>query len=135
MATSTWGNSHQGFSHCPYFVGACASNEHVGQALGHLRLIATIALEDLGMEPALTIAGNLQVLDPARRGDQITSVGAVTIALALGTAFSPPDSDERVELFTHHIFQHHANGPAGQFVQMLPKFVLIGQSWGRLPLR
>jgi hypothetical protein len=34
----------------------------------------------------------------------------------------------------HHIFQHQANGTAGQFAHMLPKCVLSGQSRGRLPL-
>jgi hypothetical protein len=45
--------------------------------------------------------------------------------LLLPTAFSRADSDERVELFTHHVFQHHANGATGQFTQMLPKLVKL----------
>jgi hypothetical protein len=53
--------------------------------------------------------------------------------LLLPAALSPAHSDERVELFTHHVFQYHANGTAGQFTQMVPKLVLLGQSWSRLP--
>jgi hypothetical protein len=47
---------------------------------------------------------------------------------------SPADPDERVEFLAHHVFQYHANGTTGQFAQMLPKFVLLGQSRSRLLL-
>jgi hypothetical protein len=40
------------------------------------------------VEPAFTIAGHLQVLNPTRGGYQITGVGAVAIAFALGVLFS-----------------------------------------------
>jgi hypothetical protein len=80
--TGTWGHSQQGLGHCSYFVGAGASDEHVGQALSHLGLIAAVTLKDLGVEPAFTIAGHLQVPNPTRGGYQITGVGAVAIAFA-----------------------------------------------------
>jgi NAD-dependent oxidoreductase involved in siderophore biosynthesis len=115
-------------------MGARARYEHVGQALGHLRRVSTVALKDLGVEAAFTIAGHLQVLNPTRGRYQITSVGAVAVAFPLGAALTPADPDERVKLLAHHIFQHHTNGATGQFAHMLPKCVLIWQSRDRLLL-
>jgi hypothetical protein len=132
--TGTWGHSQQGLGHCSYFVGACAGHEHLGEALSDLGLIATIALEDLSVELTFTISGHAQVLNPTRGGHQITCIVPIAISFTLGTALPPADSDERVEFLTHHVLQQDANGAAGQFTQMLPKFVLIGQSRGRLPL-
>src|SRR6266568_1044440 len=105
--TGTGRHSHQGLGHVADFVGARASHEHLGQALGHLRLIAAIALEDLGVELALAISWDLYVLDPTRGGDQVAAVEAIAIPIALGTTLAPPNSDQRVKLFAHHSLQHH----------------------------
>ena len=57
--TGTWGGSHQRLGHFSYFMGARARHEHLGQALGDLWFIATIALEHLAVELALAIPGHL----------------------------------------------------------------------------
>jgi hypothetical protein len=53
-------------SHFSYFVGAHPSDEHLGQSRCHLRLIATVAIKDLGMEVAFSISRNLKILDGTR---------------------------------------------------------------------
>jgi hypothetical protein len=65
---------------------------------------------------------------------RLAAVVAITIALAFGAALSPPDSNQRVEFLTHYAFQHHTNGSASQFTQILLEVLLIGESWGCLPL-
>jgi hypothetical protein len=54
--------------------------------------MATIPLEDLGVELALAVSGPVQVPDAARGSYQ----SALVIAIALGTALSPADSNQRV---------------------------------------
>src|SRR2546426_5813010 len=99
-----------------------------------LRLIAAVALEDLRVELALTISGNLQLLDPTCRGDQVAGVGPVAIAFALGAALAPADSDQRVKFLAHHPLQDDANRAAGQLAQMLVEYLLIRQCWSGLLL-
>ena len=78
----TGDHSHQRLGHFSDFVRTRASHEHLRESLGHLRLIAAVALEDLGVELTLTISGNLQLLDPTSRGDQVAGVEPVAIAFA-----------------------------------------------------
>jgi hypothetical protein len=54
--------------------------------------ITTVAFKDLGAELTLPISGDFDVLKPTGGCDQITGVGAVAIAFAFGTAFSPGGS-------------------------------------------
>jgi hypothetical protein len=97
--------------------------------------IATLALKNLGVELALGVSRYFDLLDPTGSGDQITSIGVVTIPFALGSAFSPAHAEEIVELLAHHAFQHHANGTAGQFAQILSERLLVRQRWDWLLLR
>jgi hypothetical protein len=78
------------------------------------------------VELPLTIAGNLQVLNAARGRGQVALVVPITISLALRTALSPPDADERIEFLTHHVFQHHANGGSRQITEVVLEFLLAG---------
>lgn len=133
--TGTGRHSHQCFGDFPNLVRTDSGHEHLREPLGHLGLVAAVALEDLGVELALAISGNVRGLNAARRRGQVTGVGAVAISLALGATLSPTDSDERIELLTHHVFQHDTNGAPGQFAQMLLECLLIRQRRGRLPLR
>jgi hypothetical protein len=71
-------------------------HEHFRERLRHLRFVATVALEHLGVELALAVSGHIQVLDAARGRHQSAWVIAIAIAFALGTALSPPHPDERV---------------------------------------
>src|SRR6266699_1326948 len=75
--TGAGGHSHQGLADFPNFVGTRASHEHLGKPLGDLRLIATVPLEDLGVELAFAVSGTLHILDPNRDRDQIARVGAI----------------------------------------------------------
>src|SRR6266849_8658072 len=111
----TGSHSHQRLGDFSDSVGTRASDEHLGQALGHLWFIATIALEHLGMELTLAISRDLQVFDPTRGGPQVALVETVPIPFALGAALAPAHSDERVEFLAHHPLQHHAQATAGQF--------------------
>ena len=87
------------------------------------------------MELTRAVSGHFDLLEPTRRGHQITGVDAVAIAFAVGTAFSPSDSDERIELLAHDVLHHHANAATGQFAQILLERLLVGQRWGGLLLR
>jgi hypothetical protein len=87
------------------------------------------------MELAFPISGNVDVLEPPRRGHQIARVVAVTIAFALGATLSPCCSNELIELFTHHFFYHDPNSALGKSTQMLVEFLLIRQWCDCLLLR
>ncbi len=52
------------------------------ESLGNLWFIATVSVEDLSVELALAVSGNLQLLDPTRGSDQVALVGAVAIPFA-----------------------------------------------------
>jgi hypothetical protein len=78
------------------------------------------------MEVTFPISGDVDVLKPTRRGDQIAGVVAVAIAFPLGAPFSPNDSKELIELFTHHFFDHHPHCAPSQGTEMLVEFLLIG---------
>jgi hypothetical protein len=60
--TGAGGHSHQGLGHFPHLVGAYPGHEHLREPIGDLRLVASVALEDLGVELALAISGNVQRL-------------------------------------------------------------------------
>src|SRR5258708_5462853 len=100
--TGTGRASHERLRHFPDFVRADSGHKHLGQSLRHLRFIAAVALEDLGVELPLPVSGNLELLDPTGCSGQITAVGAIAIPFALGAACSPAHPDERVEFLAHH---------------------------------
>src|SRR5438876_10847182 len=102
MSLATSSHSHQRLGVFPHLMRAHSGYQHLRQPLGHLRFIAAVALEDLRMELTFTISGHLHILNPARRGDQVTGVVPVAIAIAFGAALAPADSDERVEFLAHH---------------------------------
>ncbi len=89
----TGSNSHEGLSDFPHLVRARPSHEHLRQTFGDMRLIATVAFKRLGVELTRTVSWDFDLLQPTSRGRQITGVGAVAIAFALGTAFSPGPRD------------------------------------------
>src|SRR5947209_4079684 len=97
-----------------------------------MRLVATIAFKDLGVELARAVSRDVDVFNPTRLGDQIARVESVSVTFALGTTCSPAHADERVKLLAHHAFQHHMNGTAGQVAQILPESWLARQWWGCL---
>ena len=80
----------------PTFCVLTPGQEHLRESLGHLRLRATVAIEDLRMELTLAISGHLQLFNSTRGSDQVALVGTVAIPLALRTAFSPAYSNEGV---------------------------------------
>jgi hypothetical protein len=94
---------------------ADSSDKHLGESLCHLGFIAAVVVEDLSVELAFPVSWHLDLLDSTRRSDQITGVGTIAIAFALGAAFSPSHADERIELLAHHCLQHHTNGSSRQF--------------------
>ena len=106
---------------------AHSSHEHLRQSFGNMRFIATVAFKGLGMELTFPISGDVDLLDPPCRCRQITRVGAVAIAFALGTTCSPGGSNESIEFLAHHQFDHRAHGTLSQDSQMLMKFLLLGQ--------
>jgi hypothetical protein len=61
-----------------------------------MRFIATVAFKGRRVELTFTVSGHFEVLEPTRGCDEITGIGAVAISFALGTTFSPRDSDERI---------------------------------------
>src|SRR6266566_6781066 len=61
LATSR--DSHERLSHFSDFVRADSGHKHLAKSLRHLRFIATVAVEDLGVELPLPVSGNLDLLD------------------------------------------------------------------------
>jgi hypothetical protein len=56
---------------------------------------------------------------------RLARVVVVTVPFALGARLAPRRSNELVELFTHHGFDHDADGALGQRTQVLMEFLLI----------
>ena len=52
-------HAHQRLGNFPHLVGTHPGHEHLGEPIGNLRLIASVALKDLRVELALAIPGNL----------------------------------------------------------------------------
>src|SRR6266705_5733889 len=106
----TGSHAHQRLGHFPYLVGARACNEHLGEPFGNVGFIPTVAFKGLRVKLPGAVSGHLDVLESTSRGHQVSGVGAVAIAFALGAAFSPGRSNELVELFTHYGFDHDSHG-------------------------
>lgn len=96
--TGTGSHSQQGLSDFPNLVSARRGHEHLREPLGDVWFVATVAFKRLGVELTLTISGHFDLLEPTRGCHQIAAVGAVAIAFALGTTFSPPSCNERIQL-------------------------------------
>jgi len=56
---------------------------------------------------------------------------AVAVPFALGATLSPGRSNELLELFTHHGFDHDAHGALGETTQVLMEFLLVWSYKGR----
>ncbi len=127
----TGSHSQQRLSHFSHLMGARASYEHLRQPVGNMGFIATVAFKGLRVEVTFTISGHVDVLESTSRGHQITSVGAVAVSFALGAPFSPDRSNELVELFTHHGFEHDPHGALGECSQVLMEDLLLWEYGGR----
>jgi hypothetical protein len=77
------------------------------------------------MKLAFPISRNFDLLQPTSGGHQITGIGAIAIPFAFGTTLSPGCSNELVELFTHHRFDHGPNGTLGERPQVLMEDLLL----------
>jgi len=128
----TGGDSHEGLRDFPHLVRARPSHEHLCQTFGDMRFIATVAFKLLDVELTFPISGHSNVLQPTSRCHPITGGGAVAVAFALGAAFSPRRSNERISLLTYHQFQDRPHGALSQGTQMLMKFLLLRQQVRRL---
>ncbi len=93
--------------------------------------IPTVSVEYLGVELTFSISRHLEIFEPTSGGDQIARVGAIAIAFAFGTGFSPGRSNEGIKLLAHDQFSPRAHGALSQRAQMLVKFLLLRQEWGR----
>ena len=96
MVLATSSDSHQGFGDFPYLVGTHPGHEHLHQPVRDVWFIATVAFKCLGVKLTRAIARDFDLLQPTGRSDQIAGVGAIAIPVALGAAFSPGGSNERV---------------------------------------
>jgi len=92
-----------------------------------VRFIAIVPFKGLRVKLTGTISGHSDVLESTSRGHQVSGVSAIAIAFALGATFSPGCSNELVELFTHHGFDHDPHGAQGECPQVLMEDVLIWQ--------
>jgi hypothetical protein len=102
--TGAGSHSQQRLGHFSYLMGARPSDEHLRQSFCNMRFIAPVAVKRLGVELALPISRHLDIFEPASGCDQIAGVGAVAIAFALGTTFSPRGSDESIELLCSELY-------------------------------
>ena len=96
MALATSSHSHEGLGYFPHLVGTRSSYKHLGESLGDMRFVATVAFKRLGVELTFTISGHFDLLQPPRRCRQVTCVRAVAIAFPLGTTFSLRSSNEGI---------------------------------------
>ena len=108
-------------------VGTRPGDKHLRQPFGNVRLIALIAFKRLGVELTFSISGDVDVFKPTRGGHQIARVVAVAVAFALRTTLSPRGSNELVEFFTHHGFDHDPNSALSQCTQVLVEFFWLWQ--------
>ena len=94
-----------------------------------MRLIALVAFKGLGVKLAFPILGHFEIFESARCCCQITGLGAVAIALAFGTVFSPGSSNEGIQLLADHQFQDGSHRALSQSSQVLVEFLLFWQKW------
>jgi hypothetical protein len=106
-------------------LGTRPGDKHLGQSFRNVGFIALVAFKRLGVELTFPISGHVDVLKPTRGGHQIARVVAVAVSFALGTTLSPRGSNELIELFTHHRFDHDPNGALGQCTQVLVEDLLV----------
>jgi hypothetical protein len=89
-------------------------DKHLGEPFRNVGFIAKVSFKRLRVELTFPISGHVDVLKPTRGGHQIAAVGgAVAIPFALRATLSPRGSNELIELFTHHRFDHDPNGALG----------------------
>src|SRR5215467_10288518 len=94
--TGTGSYAQQGFSHFPDLMGTHSGYEHLGQAFGNVRFIATKPLKCLSVKPTFPISGYVDILNTTCGCHQITTVGAIAIAFPFRAAFSPRCPNERI---------------------------------------
>src|SRR2546423_13554145 len=87
--TGAGSNPHQCLGHFPNLMSTDPSHKHLRQSFCDMRFVTAVAFERLGMEPTFAISGNVEVLDPTRRSEQIPAIVAVAVAVALRGGLSP----------------------------------------------
>src|SRR5947209_8212852 len=127
----TGSHSHEGLGHFSHLVGARPSHKHLCEPLCNVRFIAAGAFKGLGVELAFPISGNLHIFELPRGGHQVPRVKAVAIAFALRAALSPRCSNELVELFTHHGFDHNPHRALSKSTQVVMEDLLFWEYGGR----
>ncbi len=115
------GNSHQGLSDLPDFVGTHPAHKHLGQRFGYLWFIPLVALEHLTVKGSFPISGDFEILNAPGGSDEITGVGPVAIPSAIGSTFAPGGSDALFQFFTHDVFDQDLDGTHGQATYMLTR--------------
>src|SRR5713101_8374515 len=121
----TGSHSQQRLSHFSHFVGACPGHEHLRESLCDVRFIAAIALKGLRVELTRAVSGHVDLLEPTSGGHEITRVRTVAVPFALRATLSPGRSNELVEFFTHHHFDHGPDGALGETTQVLMEDLLF----------
>ena len=98
---------------------ACPGHKHLGKSFRNVRFIATVPLKRLRVELTRPVSGHVDVLEPTCGSHQIARVGAIAVPFAFRARLSPGCSNELVELFTHHRFEHDPHGALRQRTQVL----------------
>src|SRR5437667_8106785 len=106
-------------------MGTCPGHEHLGESVRNMRFIAAVAFKRLRVELTRTVSRHVDLLESTSGGHQIARVVTVAISLALRAAFSPGRSNELIELFTHHRFEHDPNGALRETTQVLMEDLLL----------
>src|SRR5712692_2920878 len=110
----TGGNSHEGLSDLPDFVGTHPAHKHLGQRFGYLWFITVVALEHLTVKCSFPVSWHLQLFNAPGWGDEIAGVVTIAIPSAIGGAFTPGCSNALLQLLTHHVFDQDLNRTHGQ---------------------
>src|SRR5258708_33791109 len=106
---------------------ACATDKHPSQRFGHFRFIGVVAVEHLSVKRSFPISGNLQILNTPSGSHEVTGVGTIAIASAIGSTFSPRGSNTLLQFFTHDLFNQDLDGTHSKTTEMLTKLLLFGQ--------
>src|SRR6266851_8100015 len=78
-------NSHQFFRNCSDFLSTYPAHKHLGQGFSYLGGISIIPLERLCVKLPFPISGDFQVLNASGGSHQVTGVGPIAIASAMGS--------------------------------------------------
>src|SRR5437667_9481960 len=94
-------DSQQGLCHFSYLMGTGPSHEHLGESLGDVRIIATVALKGLRVELTGAVSRHVELLKPTSRATEVAGIEAIAEPFALRARRCQAHSNALIVLFPH----------------------------------